>query len=442
MNYQEAVDYINSCTDYEKTPVPHAAANYDLRRLEELLAYFDNPHLKTRSVHITGTKGKGSTAAMIASVLTAAGYRTGLYTSPHLLTVRERIRIGKELITEADFATTVEKLKSRVAEVNRRATYGTLTTFELLTAMAFLYFAGEKIDIQVLEVGMGGTYDATNIIKKPEVCIITSISYDHTDILGHTLSAIASEKSGIIKPGCTVVTAPQKREALEVIKAVCKERGARLIKAGEDITWRGISFDMNSQQLLVSGRRDSYDINIPLLGDHQMVNAATAVAALEILTEHGINIPKESFIRGLAEVNWPGRLQIIRYNPLIVIDGAHNPDSAEKLSHALEYYLHFKKAVLVIGTSSDKDITGIAAGLAPVAARVIATRSRHSRAASPERIIDEFARLHIPAESADSVPAAIDKAIAAAGNGGMVCVTGSLFVVAEALEIADRLTKY
>ncbi len=434
MNYRQALAYIESHADYEKTPVPHAAANYDLRRMDELLAYFDNPHLKIKAVHITGTKGKGSTAAMIASVLTAAGYKTGLYTSPHLLSYRERIRIGGDLISEKKLAAIVTKLKPVVEEVNRRATYGKLTTFELLTALAFIYFAEQKADFQILEVGMGGTYDATNVIKKPEVCVITSISYDHTEVLGNTLAQIAGEKSGIIKPGSAVISAPQPDEAAEVIRRFCLKNGASLIQVGEAVQWHGTGFDINHQSVFITGRRGNYEVSIPLLGEHQLINTATAVAALEVLADRGFNIPKESIYQGLAQLDWPGRFQIAGQHPLLILDGAHNPDSALKLRQTIEHYLHINKAVLVIGASSDKDIAGTAAVLAPVALQVIATRSRNPRAMNPERIEVEFNKYDIVSEVATDVTAALSRAIEIAGENGLVCVTGSLFVVAEALE--------
>ncbi len=438
MNYQEALAYIDSYTDYEKTPVPHAAANYDLRRMDELLAYFDNPHLKIKSVHITGTKGKGSTAAMIASVLTAAGYKTGLYTSPHLLTLRERIRIGNELISEPELVNTVEKLKPAVEEVNRRATYGKLTTFELLTSMAFIYFTEKQADCQVLEVGMGGTYDATNVIKKPEVCVITSISYDHTEVLGNTLALIAGEKSGIIKPGCAVVTSPQQHEAIDVIRSYCTKKAAKLIQVGSDIKWRMVDFDINHQTVMISGRLANYEVAISLLGEHQLINATTAVAALEVLIERGFNIPVKTIIRGMAQVDWPGRFQIITHHPTLILDGAHNPDSASKLRQTLEQYFNYQKTVLVIGASSDKDIRNIAEELVPVARFVVATCSHNPRAMAPERIATEFARLNVASEIAPDVATALSKAINLAGENGLVCVTGSLFVVAEAIEYFNK----
>ena len=438
-NYQEALAYIYSFTDYEKTPVPHAAANYDLRRVKELLAYFDNPHLKTKSVHITGTKGKGSTAIMIASVLTAAGYRTGLYTSPHLLTLQERIRVDNELIPEAELVNIVGKLKPVAEEVNRRATYGKLTTFEILTSLAFIYFAEKASDFMVLEVGMGGTYDATNVIKNPEVCVVTSISYDHTEVLGNTLAQIAGEKTGIIKPGCIVVTAPQQNEAMEVIRRRCAEKGARLIRVGSEVKWKMVDCDIKHQTLIVSGRRGDHEITIPLLGDHQLVNAATAVASLEVLVDRGFDIAEQSLRQGLSRIVWPGRFQIIGNHPAVVLDGAHNADSASKLRQTLEQYFGNRKVVFVIGASSDKDIAGIVRELAPVAGTVIATRSRNPRSMAPERITGEFARYNVASEVTSDVPAAMLRAINLAGANGVVGVTGSLFVIAEVLELSEFL---
>ena len=442
MDYQQALKIIDSYTNYEKTPVPHAAANYDLRRVEELLSYFDSPHLKTRSVHITGTKGKGSTAAMIASVLSTAGYRTGLYTSPHLLTIRERIKIGNELISEQELVELVTRLYPVVEDVNRRATYGKITTFEFLTAMAFIYFRDKGVDLQVLEVGMGGTYDATNVIKIPAVCVITSISYDHTQVLGNTLTAIASEKCGIIKPGCTVVSSPQFAEAMTVIRSICGERRSRLIEVGDQIQWRASHHELSHQRLLVNGRLNTYDVIIPLIGDHQLVNTATAIGALEVLIEQGYHISQEAIVKGLAGVNWPGRFQVVSRNPYLVLDGAHNPDSGQKLKSALTKYFHNTKIVFVVGISSDKDISGIVKELAPVAGSVIATRSEHSRAADPNIIASEFKKYGIFTETMPDISSALNMALNLAGNDGVICVTGSLFLVAEALKINIEKTNY
>ncbi len=433
MDYQQVLDYICSYTDYEKVPMPHDPAFYDLRRVDELLAQLGNPHLGARSVHIAGTNGKGSTAAMVASALTASGYTTGLYTSPHLHTWRERLRVNGELISEGEFVSLVERVKPEVEAVNNKATYGELTTFELLTALGFAHFKLKGVDFQVLEVGLGGKFDATNIIN-PEVCIITSISFDHTEVLGSSLAEIAAEKAGIIKTGCVVVTSPQPDEVGKVIQETCLSYGVELVRVGSDVTWRGLSSDLNRQLFQVKGRLGSYKLSIPLLGQHQLGNAATAVAALEVLAEKGFNISRDSIIDGLARVSWPGRLQILRRRPLIVVDGAHNPDSAQKLRQSLEQYFVFDRAILVIGTSSDKDIAGIISELFPLFDKVIVTCARHPRAMAPTLLKAEFARNGVETQVVEGVSTALSQALALAGDRDLICVAGSLFVVAEAIE--------
>ena len=437
MDYQQALDYIYSLIDYEIAKLRFNAANYDLRRLEELLARLGNPHQKAKAVHIAGTNGKGSTAAMIASALSTSGYTTGLYTSPHLNDLRERIRVDGELISEKGLIDLVERLKPEVEAVNHKATYGQLTTFELLTALAFAYFKLKGVDFQVLEVGMGGRLDATNVIN-PEVCIITSIGFDHTQALGHTLSEIAVEKAGIIKPGSTVVTSPQPDEVDRVIKDTCLNCGARLVRVGSDVTWQSLGFNFDRQLLQVKGRLSSYELSIPLLGQHQIANAATAVAALEVLAGMGFNIPRDSIIEGLAQVSWPGRFQILSRHPLLVVDGAHNPDAALKLKQSLEQYFNFDQAILVIGVSSDKDIAGIVSELFPLFDKVIVTRSRHPRAMAPAPIVAEFARHRMETQVVETVPEALSLALALAGDRDIICVAGSLFVVGEAIEQANR----
>ncbi len=434
MDYQQAIDYLASYTDYEIVPrLAHNAANYDLRRVEELLSRLGNPHLRARSVHIAGTNGKGSVAAMIASVLTTAGYTTGLYTSPHLHTWRERIRVNEELISEAELAALVEELKPEAEAVNREATYGRLTTFELLTTLALAHFAAKRADFQVLEVGMGGKFDATNVIN-PEVSVITSISFDHTEVLGNTLAEITAEKAGIIKPGNMVVTSPQPDEAARVIEETCLSREAQLIKVGSDVTWQSLGFNDNQQRLRVVGSLGIYELSIPLLGWHQLVNAATAVAALEVLAGKGFNLSQRSIANGLARVSWPGRLQVLSNHPLIVVDGAHNPDAARRLRESLEQYFDFARVILIIGASDDKDIAGVVSELAPIADKVIVTRSHHPRPMAPAAIVAEFTKHGVETQVVDNVPSALTEASALAGDRDLICVAGSLFVVAEAIE--------
>ena len=438
MDYQQALDYIYSFIDYEKMPRPRDAANYDLRRMEELLGRLDNPHLKAKSVHIAGSKGKGSVATMMASVLTASGYTTGLFTSPHLHSFNERIRVDGELISEAELASLVERLKPEVEAVNRKATYGQLTTFELMTALAFTYFELKGVDFQVIEVGLGGRLDATNVIH-PEVCIITSISFDHTEVLGNTLAEIAAEKAGIIKPNSIVVASPHIDEVDRVIERTCLVCRAELIRVGSDVTWQSLGFDSSRQSLRVAGRLASYELSIPLLGQHQLENAATAVAALEVLVEKGFHISGDSITKGLAQVDWPGRLQVLNRRPLILVDGAHNPDSARKLKQSLEQYFDFDRAILIIGVSSDKDIAGIVTELASLFDKVIVTHSAHPRAMATAPIVAEFSQHGVEAQEADDISTALSLALTLAGEKDLICVTGSLFVVAEAIEQADKL---
>ncbi len=433
MNYTEAVDYIFGHTNYEMIPrVPHTVETYDLRRVFLILERLGNPHLKAKSLHITGTNGKGSTSAMLASTLTAAGYTTGLYTSPHLLTMRERIMLDGQMITEEEVARIMTRLRPEIEAVNQEARYGILTVFEVLTVLSFVYFAERACQFQVMEVGMGGRFDATNVIQ-PEVCLLTSISYDHMEVLGDTLTKIAGEKCGIIKPGCVVISHPQAAEADKVIEATCREKGVKLIRVGKDITRQEISHDFDHQDMEVHGRLGNYLVSIPLLGQYQLDNTAAAVAALEVLMERGVQLCKDDILNGLARVDFPGRMQIISRNPLIVVDGGHNPGAAHNLKEALQHYFKPNKTILVIGVSNDKDLAGVVKELAPVSDLVIATRANNPRSTKPEVIAAEFARYGIQTRIAAGIPEALAKAKLMAGTNDLICATGSLFVVGEAI---------
>ncbi len=434
MNYLQAEDYILSFTDYEKIPgIAYTSANYDLRRMGKLLQPLGNPHLGTRTVHIAGTKGKGSTAAMISKVLIAAGYKTGLFTSPHLHTLRERITTNGTMISEADFAALVTKLKPIVEKVNKEAAYGELTTFEILTAVVFAYFKNSQVDFQVLEVGLGGRLDATNVAKA-DVCVITSLSLDHTEILGNTVAKIAAEKAGIIKPECIVVSAPQVKEAAEVIEQACRQQRARLIQVGKDVTWHKTDGNLCQQTLKIKGKTGDYDLTIPLLGDYQLENAATALAALEALVCLGAKISAQNIARGFSQVSWPGRLQILSREPMVVVDGAHNAYSMRKLVESIKNCFNCNRCFVIFGTSCDKDITGMARELRPLTDNIIVTSSSHPRAASISMLVDEFAKQGIKVDVIKNVSTALSKALAVAQKTGLILVTGSLFVVAEAIE--------
>ena len=325
--YQDALDYIFSFVNYEK-PVRfgYDAVTLNLGRMRELLDRLGRPQDRFRCVHIAGTKGKGSTSAMIESVLRTAGYRTGLYTSPHLHTWRERIRFDGTLMPKAALVEQLSKARPSIEAMPE------LTAFEIMTALAFTYFAQEGVDWAVLETGLGGRLDATNVVT-PAVCAITSLSYDHVELLGHTLPEIAAEKAGIIKTGVPVVSAPQAPEALAVIEQVCSERGARLIRAGVDWTATRQSADLSGQTLTLRRTADGLtlpDLRIALLGDHQIINTTVAVALLAELRAQGVGITDDVLRRGLAAAHWPGRFEQLNQRPVIVLDSAHNIDSARQ----------------------------------------------------------------------------------------------------------------
>ena len=431
MKYPDAAAYLAGLTDYEISPAAaYNAANFDLRRVEILLREMGQPHRGRKTVHIAGTKGKGSTAAMISSILVSAGYRTGLFTSPHLYTWQERIAVDGRPVTKGDFARLAGAVQKHAEAIGREARFGKITTFEALTAMSFLYFRDKCASFQVLETGMGGRLDATNVVA-PDVCILTSISFDHTQVLGNTLAKIAAEKAGIIKPGCTVISAPQQPEALAMIAAQCRLSGCKLVLAGEDIKWRRLSGDMKGQLLSVRGRNDSYKLHIPLLGDYQLENACLAVAAAETLIQQGAGITGDNIMRGLDCVKWPARLQVLRQSPLLIIDGAHNTYSMKAMLESVRNYIPYKKMYIIFGSSADKDIGGMAEVLAGSADRVIVTSSGHPRAAATEQLARIFRRHGVPADIRPDARQALSEALAASGDDDLVLATGSLFLAAE-----------
>ncbi len=435
--FQQALDYIYSFIDYERQG-PRVRQTWDLRRVEALLEMLGNPHLKLKTVHIAGSKGKGSVAAMTASVLSTAGYKTGLFTSPHLHFYNERIRVDDSYISNDEIVEMVARVKPAVEAVNRDATYGKLTTFEVTTAIGFCYFEEMGVDFQVIEVGLGGRLDATNVIK-PEVCAITSISYEHMDLLGDTLTAIATEKAGIIKSGCPVVVAPQVEEAGKVFRDITSQRQAHLFQVGKDIRYKDLGFDGFKQNLVVMGRLGEYHFAIPLLGQYQLDNASVAVGILEVLMEKGYQIPVQKLVEGMARVSWEARLQVINRRPLIIVDGAHNADSAHKLREALKHYFKYDKAILILGLSGDKDLDGIVSELAQEFEKVIATRSIHPRAMTTAPIVNEFRKHGIEAQQTDDISLALPMALKMAKEKDLICVTGSLFVASGAIEQAIAL---
>lgn len=478
MRYQQAYDYINSFTNYERTPGLRQDLGADgLERFRLLTRLIGRPYTGFRSIVIAGTKGKGSVAAMLDSVLRAAGYRTGLYTSPHLHTFRERIRVNGALISPADMARIVEGVQPIIERIRGLGDNTLLpTTYELATAIAFQYFKEQGVQVAVLEVGLGGRLDAVNIVE-PLVSVITSLSLDHTEILGDTLAKIAGEKAGIIKPHGHVVSAPQPEEVIQVLNEVAAQQRASLEVVGREIyvstghlpeivvdnegvpifqTFTiGFEAERNAASSKNAAGGGKIRLRLPLLGSHQQVNAAVALAALRVAQAGGLPVDKNAILNGLANVQWPGRMEVIHRHPLVVADGAHNVDSIAKLGQSMIDIFTQRAAVVVLGISRDKDIEGILQeirawldGLAgPKIERLIVTRSIHPRAADPRTVAQQAVALGFTVEMRENVREALSRAEAIAIScfsssepGPVVLVTGSLFIVAEAREYYGLVT--
>ena len=445
LTYEEALDYLYSFVDYSATRVEkYSAPAFDLGRMSALLELIGNPHTHYPCLHLAGTKGKGSVSALCASVLRAAGYRTGFYASPHLQDFCERIQINGELIPREAVAAIVDDLRPLAARVPK------ITHWELVTALGFEYFAREKVDVAVIEVGLGGRLDSTNVIT-PLVSVITSLSYDHTNLLGSTLAQIAGEKAGIIKPGVPLVSAPQQPEALEVLMRTAHERGAPLTLVGRDWLSRPVSHSLESQTFEIWSAEEERQLNalrasghvidwrparleIPLLGAHQVENGAVAVAALNALRRQGLPISPDAVREGLRAVRWPGRFEVLGRQPFVVADGAHNRDSAHKLAAALDDYFPGRRVLMVFGASSDKDVDGMLAELLPHVAHLIFTQAVQPRALDSEELVERAAayrRDDLTLEMAVPVARALERALELSGPGDVLLACGSLFVVAE-----------
>lgn len=418
--YTDALTYFYSYAHFN----PADISLWSLDRMRGLLARLGDPQKQFPSLLIAGTKGKGSTAAICESILRAAGYKTGLYTSPHLHSFRERIRLAGQLIPEETVINLARKLKPYFE------TTPNLTAFELITAVAFVAFAEAQVETAVLEVGLGGRLDATNAVD-PTIAVITSISYDHTQILGDTLTLIAREKAGIIRPGALVISAPQVDEAMDMIEEVCQSHQARLVVIDRDWQWKSITGNLEGQSFKVDG----HSYWLPLIGEHQVVNAVTALAAIKGFVERtGLKVEAEAFKTGMANVTWLGRMEILNRQPYLVADSAMNGDSAEKLGQTLCHYFPDQRKILIFGASGDHPIADMLKVLLPISDRVLLVASRHPRAEAPEKLAAVATAMGYNPQVMPDVPAALETALAEAGQAGLVCVTGSLFLVADARE--------
>ena len=434
MEYREAIQKLLSLFDFERTRVdgPRQKAIYNLERMEEFLDRIGNPHHRVPAVHIAGTKGKGSTAALCDAAFDAAGLSTGFYSSPHLHTFRERIRRNCQPVSEDEFAGIVNDLWAARMDRDDRA----VTLFEFLTGMAFYGFDQAGADVQTVEVGLGGRLDATNAVNA-DVCVITSVSMDHAKILGDTIGEIASDKAGIIKEGSVAVVAPQRPEALTAILEACQRVYVEPVLVGRDVTWEPRGSFMGGQSLTVNGILGSYELDIPLLGDYQMENASCAVAAVEAISQlQGLSVSPQSLKEGFSRVSWPCRMEILDREPLVVVDGAHNDYSVDCLLESLPHYFDYDRLVVIAGFSRDKNVDAMVNSLAPAADLAIAAQARHPRALKSEELTEMFRGRGAETVEAKDPRRALDLARSEAGSRGLVLATGSLFLAAEVREAA------
>ncbi len=445
MDYNAALAYIEEFIDYERSPdFSRQTRLYNLNRISLLLEQLGNPQEKLRVIHIAGSKGKGSTAALIASVLTRAGYKTGLFTSPHLITPRERCRIDDELISESDIAFYIDKLRPVIDAVSA-SEFGRVSFFEIYTALAFSYFADKTTDFAVIEVGLGGRLDATNVVT-PVTTVITPIGLEHTTILGETYGEIASEKAEIIKHGCPLALAPQHPEAQAVFEKIAKERNAPIVEVKDLIrsdfrtSTPRIVYNTNdlpvAQHFDVATHSEHYpQLTLPLLGHHQFVNAMTALAGLECLKRQGYVIPKASVYAGFKNVQWDGRVQRIKSAPIVVLDGAHSPVSMEALCRTIQESFRYDQLIFVVSLMRDKNLTEIGSIVSKTADTVIATQvSDNPRVMPAETIQNAWTGTCKKITACPEPEKAIAKALSDASLTDLICITGSLYLVGQALK--------
>ena len=423
----DALAYLDQLTDYERLVPPAPAGAFGLDRMQRLLDALGAPERQWPALHVAGTKGKGSTCALLAAILQAAGHRVGLYTSPHLVDPRERIQLNGRWVGEAELAEAVSAVREAASLIGTTPTY-----FEAYTAAAFWLFARWSVDAAVVEVGLGGRLDATNVLD-PLVTVITPISLDHTDWLGTTVAAIAREKGGIIKPGRPVVVAPQPADALSALRGIAAARGAPWVSVEEAARVETAVISVEGQRVTVATPRRIYaEIALPLLGAHQRVNLATALLALEALPAPWA-ITEGAVAAGVAAVQWPGRLQIVARRPWIILDGAQNAASAAALRDAVRTWWPGCPIHLILGMSADKDVEGVARILAPLAASVTATQSRHARALPVPALSARLAPWCRDVQTADTVDEAVARVRQTCSREACIVVTGSFYLLGEFL---------
>jgi dihydrofolate synthase/folylpolyglutamate synthase len=435
--YRHAVEYLNSKTDYEKmVRVGYTHANFNLARMLRILAGLGNPHKKIRTVHIAGTKGKGSTCHMLAAMLQQAGYRTGLYTSPHFVDLRERIAVNGHMISEAEFT----RLIARLAPIVNRLERERPTFFEIMTAAAFQHFANAKTEICVIETGLGGRLDSTNVLK-PDVCGITNISYDHMALLGNTLEKIAEEKAGIFKHGVPVICAPQPPAVKRVLKKAAERVGCPIFFVGDDLEF---SYRFESSRatgphtrVCMATPTTRFDhLQVPLLGEHQAYNCGVALGIVDALRQRGFEVNEQAAIDGLAKVRVQGRLEMIKDQPRTIVDAAHNAASISALMRAIGQNISYDSMVVIFGCSADKDIDGMLNELQFGADKVIFTSNGTPRSADPQELHLRFLeKTQKMSQVAPTLKEAFRIACSCVSREDLICITGSVYLVGEAKKL-------
>jgi dihydrofolate synthase/folylpolyglutamate synthase len=444
MTYEEALDFWYSRVNYEVRSAEPGDLKLD--RMRGLLKQLGDPHLRLRAVHVAGSKGKGSTSAMLAAILRQAGYHVGLFTSPHLSKVEERIQIDGVQITPAELTALMAEIQDAVKRYEAKVSgdpQAAPTFFEIVTALGFLHFVRRRVDLAILEVGLGGRFDSTNVCL-PLVSVITSISFDHTRQLGSTLDRIAGEKAGIIKPRVPIISGATAPEARRVIEATSTDRQAPLRQLGIDFDFRHEPGREEAERTILpgvevsnltgpAGKNAGPTFQLRLFGAHQAANAALAVATVEELRAQGLRIPDAAVAAGLAGVSWPARMEVVRRRPMVVLDCAHNVASAEALVETLKTSFPPGKHWLIFAASNDKDLPGMFRALAPHFTHAFLTRYRNSpRGALPEQLAEMLASVApLPCTAVASSDQALKAALEKAGPDDLICITGSVFLAGE-----------
>ncbi len=416
--YQKALDFLYGLEKFGMI--------FGLTKVEAILKAIGNPHQEIQAIHIGGTNGKGSTAAMMASILKREGYRIGLYTSPHLIRFTERVKVNGKEIEKEEVAELTAWMRKRVEETDIAPPF---TFFDFTTAMALLYFKQKMVDVAILEVGLGGRLDSTNVVD-PLLAIITNIGRDHEDVLGKGILNIAKEKAGIIKKDRPLITAATQPEVLRLFSTICHEKDAPFFRVGKEFRYilEGEGDGFNYEGL----HRKLWGLSVNLRGPHQKINATTAIGAIEVLDGLGYPVSNESISQGLTEVVWPGRLEMISSSPRVVLDGAHNPEGVLALKESLQNAFEYRHLILLVGIMKDKDIASMLHLISPLADHIILTQPKTDRAASPELLQKALGKNGTKSEVIEDLSKAIDRGLFLAGPEDLVCITGSLYTVGEA----------